>query len=181
MLETKIKELLQAIELTNKSGWNLVEKGDGGIGSPEEASVLPKSFRCYDVSDNWSVGVDITNKFLEVQEELAKVSKAEIMLATLYPNGGFIGWHTNANIRLHNLICTWSKTGNGLFKTFENGQITETGDIQGWNIKKTLWNKSDPTPHAATTSCDRFTITFSHKWSTVIDELEEMLTGLSQN
>jgi hypothetical protein len=181
MLETRIKELLQAVESSNKAGWNLVEMGDGTIGSHENAKAFPSAFKCYDLSDNWSVGPDITNRFLAVQEELAKVSKAEIMLAALYPNGGFIGWHTNENIRLHNLICTWSKSGQGNFKSFENGQIIESSDVAGWKTKKTYWSNKTPIPHAAEAYCDRLTLTFSHKWTTVIDELEEMLTGLSQN
>ena len=34
----------------------------------------------------------------------------------MYPPGGYISWHNNANASAYNLVFTWSESGNGYFK-----------------------------------------------------------------
>mgnify|MGYP004474377333 FL=1 len=177
ILQHKFKYLLEAINNADKSTWNLIETGEWSDDSTD-APNLPKSYKCYDLSDSYSVGVDVVIKFQELQDYCKTINDAEIMLAVLYPQSGFIGWHTNSNNRLHNLICTWSKTGNGKFKKIENGELIETSDSSGWTFKKTLWSKENPVPHAVTTDCDRVTLTFAHKWTTSIEDLYQALNTM---
>ena len=42
----------------------------------------------------------------------------------MYPPGGYISWHNNANASAYNLIFTWSETGDGYFK-YIDGETKE--------------------------------------------------------
>jgi hypothetical protein len=178
ILQNKLTNLLESVNNANKSNWNLIEAGNWSD-DYENISNLPKSYKCYDLSDSYSVGTEVVIKFQELQEYCKTISKTDIMLAVLYPPSGFIGWHTNSNNRLHNLICTWSENGNGMFKKVEDGKISEVSDTSGWTFKKTYWSKENPIPHAITTNCNRITITFAHKWTTEVSALHEMLKDIS--
>ena len=57
----------------------------------------------------------------ELQEKLCTRRNA---LCVMYPPGGFIGWHNNANASAYNLIFTWSETGDGYFK-YIDGETKE--------------------------------------------------------
>jgi hypothetical protein len=58
-------------------------------------------------------------------------------LATVYPPGGFISWHNNANAPGHNMIFTWSEKGDGWFKYWDpkKEEIVTMQDEPGWNAK----------------------------------------------
>ena len=51
ILQHKFKYLLEAINNADKSTWNLIETGEWSDDSTD-APNLPKSYKCYDLSDS---------------------------------------------------------------------------------------------------------------------------------
>ena len=86
-------------------------------------------------------------------------------LFTVYPPGGFISWHNNANASAYNFIFTWSENGNGLWKHIENGETITIPDVPGWQCKAGFFGAYEDSPdklcyHMARTDCWRMTISF---------------------
>jgi len=88
-------------------------------------------------------------------------------LTNLYPPGGYISWHNNANAPGYNFIFSWSETGDGSFSYIdgETGKEVVMQDKQGWNCKagyfghyRDSWNKL--CYHSAKTNCWRLTVSF---------------------
>tara|TARA_R110002096_G_scaffold69149_1_gene166375 strand:- start:45408 stop:46055 length:648 start_codon:yes stop_codon:yes gene_type:complete len=86
-------------------------------------------------------------------------------LAQLYPPGGFIGWHNNANASAFNLIFTWSETGDGWFKYIDpsTNEMVTMSDQQGWTLKAGYFGQYGSGKvcyHGARTECTRMTISY---------------------
>lgn len=106
-------------------------------------------------------------------------------LCTVYPPGGFISWHNNANAPAYNLIFTWSETGDGYWKHIDPNSNEEVlvPDVPGWQCKAFYFGAYEDDPkdivyHMASTDCWRMTISYifdrQHKdyWLDVIEEIE---------
>lgn len=106
-------------------------------------------------------------------------------LCTVYPPGGFISWHNNANASAYNLIFTWSENGDGYWKHVDpyTGKDVLVKDVPGWQCKAFYFGAYEDSPedlvyHMASTDCWRMTISYifdrDHKqyWEDVIEELE---------
>jgi len=88
-------------------------------------------------------------------------------LWTIYPPGGFISWHNNANASSYNLIFTYSEKGEGNFSWLDrtNGKIIVMKDHAGWQGKYGYFSNYNEDPkklmyHSARTDCWRMTIAF---------------------
>lgn len=86
-------------------------------------------------------------------------------LSQLYPDDGYIGWHTNENATGHNLIFTWSETGDGYFeyKDPKDGKIIRMNDEVGWTCKAGyfgLREDNEHVYHCARTDCRRITLSY---------------------
>jgi hypothetical protein len=119
-------------------------------------------------------------------------NKLQILLATkhnalgvVYPPGGFISWHNNANASAYNIIFTWSETGDGYWKHVDphTSKQVVIKDVKGWQAKAFFFGSyiDDPNDlvyHMASTDCWRMTISYmfdrEHKqfWEDIIEELE---------
>jgi hypothetical protein len=128
----------------------------------------------------------ISKKYIDLN------SKLQILLGTnhnalcnVYPPGGFISWHNNANASAYNLIFTWSETGDGYWKHIDPITKEEVlvPDVQGWQCKAFYFGAYEDGPenlvyHMASTDCWRMTISYvfdrQHKdyWLDVIEEIE---------
>lgn len=55
----------------------------------------------------------------------------------LYPKGGFMGWHHNANAPGYNILLSWSKEGTGYFRYQDPAtkEIITMHDTPGWTCK----------------------------------------------
>lgn len=55
----------------------------------------------------------------------------------LYPKGGFMGWHHNANAPGYNILLSWSKQGLGYFRYQDpvTKEIVTMQDTPGWTCK----------------------------------------------
>lgn len=109
-------------------------------------------------------------------------------LFSVYPPGGFISWHNNANAAAYNFIFTWSETGDGWFKWYNQKErrVVEIPDIPGWQCKAGYFGAyRDPKEswcyHAARTNCLRMTIAFTLDRSEMSLGLQnEIIDDLSQ-
>jgi len=104
-------------------------------------------------------------------------------LAQYYPAGGYIDWHSNWNASGHNLIFTWSETGDGWFK-FIDPKTKETviiPDKVGWSLKAGYFGDGDKEMfHSAKTNCPRITVSYvmglhgtdTEYWEEVLDYIQ---------
>lgn len=55
----------------------------------------------------------------------------------LYPKGGYMGWHHNANAPGYNILLSWSKDGLGYFRYQDpkTKEIVTMNDTPGWTCK----------------------------------------------
>lgn len=55
----------------------------------------------------------------------------------LYPKGGYMGWHHNANAPGYNILLSWSKEGTGFFRYQDpiTKEIITMHDTPGWTCK----------------------------------------------
>ena len=58
-------------------------------------------------------------------------------LTAIYPPGGYISWHNNANASAYNLIFTWSESANGQFNYVDPStkEVVVMRDVEGWQCK----------------------------------------------
>ena len=89
-------------------------------------------------------------------------------LITCYPPGGYIGWHHNGNVPGRNILFSWSETGDGIFRLYNDKlkNFEEYPDSPGWNVKSMRFYshiESEETGyswHSMSTNCLRFSIGF---------------------
>ena len=114
----------------------------------------------------------------EMQEKLCTKHNA---LCVMYPPGGYISWHNNANASAYNLVFTWSETGNGYFK-YIDGETKEEivmQDVPGWQCKASYFGAYDEPAHklvyhTASTDCWRITVSY-------IFNREELSLGIQED
>lgn len=61
----------------------------------------------------------------------------------LYPKGGYMGWHHNANASGYNILLSWSKEGTGYFRYQDpiTKEIITMHDTPGWTCKVGYYGK----------------------------------------
>lgn len=101
----------------------------------------------------------------------------------LYPAGGFMGWHHNANAPGYNILLSWSEQGRGFFRyqdPITKEKITMQ-DTPGWTCKVGYygkWNESDKLYwHCASAEQEeRFTLGYiiPHEgmWSNMVEDIQ---------
>lgn len=99
-------------------------------------------------------------------------------LFSIYPPGGYISWHNNANAAAYNFIFTWSETGDGYWQHWDTQKKEHVviPDVVGWQCKAGYFGSYKDGEdrlvyHTARTNCLRMTIAF------VLDT-SEMSVGL---
>lgn len=160
------------------------EMGESHDGYPEKSAGYNLSAKQAMTNLDGSVeDYDLATEFFKLYGE----STENIMLALntrlnalcyLYPPGGYISWHNNANCPGYNLIFTWSETGDGSFSYWDTKEekIVEIPDKKGWSCKGAYFGsyRDDPDKlvyHSAKTNCWRYTVSFVYDWT-------EMSTGI---
>jgi len=130
---------------------------------------LPKSLKLVDLfgegypQDSAPGGIlDTIYTFIK---SISEGIETQIALASYYPTGGHIGWHTNSNFLGYNILLTYSETGDSFFEYVNSeGNVTRIDDPVGWSYKITEWGKgADKVWHRARAQCNRITITFFSK------------------
>lgn len=120
-------------------------------------------------SDKIGFSSEWLEKYNNITQELGtELAVRNLAVHTIYPPGGFISYHNNANATGFNLIFTWSETGDGYFE-YRNGSNGEDYRIQDrkgeWVCRYGMFGSyyQDEHPivyHEAYTDCWRMTIAF---------------------
>ena len=132
---------------------------------------------------NKPLGYD--SDFTEIERLLrTELGVKSCALASLYPPGGFIDWHNNANASSFNIIMTYNTTGDGWFKWLDpDGKtIHKMPDKKGWSAKCGYFARygEEDNPlvyHCASTESWRitwsYTLGFNEEyWEDMINHLE---------
>jgi hypothetical protein len=145
--------------------------------------IMPGSSRKYKSShDEYRDAATELNKDL-MTELAARVNT----LVTVYPPGGWISWHNNANASGYNVIFSWSENGDGWFDYWDvdKKERVRIPDHSGWQCKMTYFGSYDEPEklcyHAAATDCLRISVAYvwgrdeaQHLWEDIIEDIENI-------
>ena len=144
---------------------HIINKGSAHDGYPEMllgCSLEPGKF-FYDGSDALQL---IEESERAIKDLCAWSGAHHRALTAIYPPGGFIGWHNNANASGYNILFTWSLEGDGQWEHIEpsTGEHVIIPDVEGWQCKYGYYGSyREPDKllyHAARTNCLRTTVAF---------------------
>mgnify|MGYP000142914099 FL=1 len=103
-------------------------------------------------------------------------------LCAIYPPGGFISWHNNANAAAFNLIFTWSEFGEGCFKYIHpvtKEEIICEDAAGAWTCKAAYFGHYGEQDkllyHAAETDNWRCTVSYTFSTAQASEEFREMV------
>ena len=114
---------------------------------------------------------DLFDKYNDLNDQMMiELSTRHNALCTLYPPGGFLSWHNNANASSQNLIFTWSETGEGCFQYIdgETNELVVLQDKPGWQCRYGYFGSYRDSPdklvyHSAKTDCWRMTVSYIYE------------------
>lgn len=161
---------------------HIMNMGPAHGGYPEKI----KGFLLKQESHSATHDVDLATKYRTLNEKLQLLlSTKNNALCAVYPPGGFISWHNNANASAYNLIFSWSENGDGYWKHVDpyTNKDVHVQDVPGWQCKAFYFGGYEDSPedivyHAAATNCWRMTISYifdresKEFWEDVIEEIE---------
>jgi hypothetical protein len=123
---------------------------------------------------------EFTKKLSGLNDEMMNfLATRNNALAVIYPPGGYISWHNNANAAAFNLIFSWSETGDGFFRYVDSNtkEIVTINDVPGWQCKAAYFgNYREPEKlfyHTAKTNCWRCTVSYTFDRSELSKEFRE--------
>jgi hypothetical protein len=167
-------------EKDNRSFWvgerhlkDIVNQGHRHEGFPEtiygyEVSVHRKNHEFFDKHADHKYRKDATSELASLNNQMMSfLGTRHNALTAVYPPGGFISWHNNANAAAYNLIFSWSENGSGRFKYVDpvSKEVVEMEDHEGWQCKAAYFGRYDEPEHlfyhAAETDCWRITVSFT--------------------
>ena len=116
-------------------------------------------------------------------ELMTELSAKRNTLITVYPPGGWISWHNNANAAGYNVIFSWSENGDGWFDYWDldKKERVRVPDHSGWQCKMTYFGSYDESDklcyHAASTDCLRISVAYiwgreEAMWEDIIEDIE---------
>lgn len=171
--------------LTDDYLHRIIDRGEAHDGYPESmrsyTGMMPSA------ADN---GIDVValkeyrEKTLEVNKKLMTLlSTKNNTLYTVYPPGGWISWHNNANASGYNVIFSWSENGDGWFDYWDldKKERVRIQDHAGWQCKMTYFgsyrNPDRLCYHAASTECLRISLAYVFAdgqdiWKDIIEDIE---------
>lgn len=186
----------QGLELKGKDGakWTGFQHLKDILDQGTEHEGFPKYLKSYSLQHNTfhqDPNTDLKVGGEKLQDLWDKLDEIKMMMGfrvnalfCVYPPGGFISWHNNANASAYNLIFTWSEKGEGGFRYLNRhtGKVVTIRDEPGWQCKSGYFasykeNPRDLMYHSAYTNCWRITIAFTldtsessfHLQQTIID------------
>ena len=126
---------------------------------------------------------DMTQHLRELNDKMMNfLSVKHNALAAVYPPGGFISWHNNANAPGFNLIFSYSEDGSGYFDYIhpETKEVVHCQDKPGeWTCKAAYfghYGEEDKVMyHAASTDDWRVTVSYVFDWSETSEGFRAMV------
>ena len=164
----------------------IMDMGDKHDGFPEiicAHSFVSKNIKFVDCDDIAERAEEINKNLQETIGGLVtNLCMRRNALFAVYPPGGFISWHNNANASAYNIIFTWSETGDGYFKYWDpdKKEIIIIPDVKGWQCKAGYFGSYDQDSrtlcyHAAENNCLRMTIAFTLSKDEMALGLQDMI------
>lgn len=164
----------------------IVSEGEGHNGFPEALLSYSLNNNDYDIAgDRRALPLDWLAEYQKINNKLMTIlSVRNNAVASLYPPGGYISWHNNANATGFNLIFTWSETGDGWFDYIEdngNGDRVRCKDKAGqWVCRYGMFgsyhqNEYPIVYHAADTNCWRMTLAYVFSAKEAAGGLQEFI------
>lgn len=161
---------------------SLIYEWDGHLGYPEETlgfNLLPGEFNYSDAQE----AIDMIEEYENLNDDLINFLGAHRRaLSCIYPPGGFISWHNNANASGYNILLTWSETGDGFWQHWDpkKRELVKIPDKPGWQCKYGYYGQYSEGPekvcyHAAQTDCLRMTVAFVFNGDETGRRMAEML------
>lgn len=139
----------------------VMARGSKHSGFPEEHFSQPVSRMKEKDPEIWGdIEFQVKKKF---PEYLGVHSSA---LFNYYPPGGFVGWHTNWNANAYQILFSWSETGEGYFRYYDNKEqkVVTIPDVKGWQCRWYYFGRKDEPEHhcwhAAYSKCERITLAY---------------------
>lgn len=126
---------------------------------------------------------DMTQHLRELNDKMMNfLSVKHNALAAVYPPGGYISWHNNANAPGFNLIFSYSEDGSGYFDYIhpETKEVVHCQDKPGeWTCKAAYfghYGEEDKVMyHAASTDDWRVTVSYVFDWSETSEGFRAMV------
>ena len=126
---------------------------------------------------------DFTKHLSELNDKMMNfLSTKNNALACVYPPGGFISWHNNANAPGYNLIFSYSETGEGCFKYIHpetKEEVVCEDEVGVWTCKAAYFGHYGEQDkllyHAAETDCWRTTVSYIFGLEDMGDDMREMV------
>ena len=163
----------------------IVDAGRGHNGYPEHlVGVSPHP------GDKHDMTCEDATLWHQIQQETSKLSldlmsfvgASNRALTAVYPPGGGISWHNNANASAYNVIITWSEKGEGYWEHIDpdTKEHVRIPDKQEWQCKYGFFGQYEDGPHSlcyhkARTDCLRMTLGFMFNRDETGKNMAEML------
>ena len=138
----------------------------GHSGLPQEE--VDRNLQRGEISKNQLPNISKKEYFHLLQDQRKIIHNLESLLGikditsfTVYPPGGYIGWHSNYDVPGYNCLFTWSEFGDGFFKFIDplTKETVTLEDSSGWNARMGYFGSGDQEMwHCAYTNCRRLTI-----------------------
>ena len=167
----------------------IISRGRGHNGYPESMhSYTGMSADGHDIPGGYEESIlEYRQKSSEMNMELmTELSAHRSTLTTIYPPGGWISWHNNANAAGYNIIFSWSETGDGWFDYWDlkEKKRVRVQDVPGWQCKMGYFGSYEQPEklcyHAASTDCLRISVAYVFReaediWEQIIEDVENPL------
>jgi hypothetical protein len=126
---------------------------------------------------------DLTKRLADLNDKMMNfLSVRNNALCAIYPPGGFISWHNNANAAAFNLIFTWSEFGEGCFKYIHpvtKEEVYCEDEVGQWTCKAAYFGHYGEDDkllyHAADTDSWRTTVSYTFNTEQASEEFREMV------
>lgn len=85
-----------------------------------------------------------------------------------YPNRGYMGWHTNSNIKGFRLYCSHARVGNASYFRYQEpltAEVITSWDHEGWNFR-CFRTDLEPLWHCVNSATDRISFGFGLQFPT---------------
>lgn len=129
-----------------------------------------------------STPVEFREKIIKTDNKLNAFFGSKFCAVKMYyPNGGYMGWHTNWNCPGYNILLSYNHTGDGYFRYIDpitKEPVTQL-DVKGWQAKVGYFgNKKEKNKivwHCARSNSERITFGYvipdENMWKMMIDDL----------
>ena len=159
---------------TSKEYWETIDK-QKHIGFPEVTYGV-------DLTHVESTPQHYREKIVSLNSKLNSFFGAKFCAVKMYyPNGGYMGWHTNWNCAGYNILLSYNKDGNGFFRYIDpvTQEVVTQPDKQGWQAKVGYFgNKQESDKivwHCARSNSERLTFGYVipdlDMWQMMVDDL----------